>query len=115
MVHPHDGTTGRTPHRRTSEPATPSAAVLTPPAGLPAVPQQRTAPEPDSSRPGTPPARPAVRRCACGHPQDMHEHYRPGTDCGACGPRGCGAFRDEDAGATRARTPLRRLWRRRRR
>lgn len=30
--------------------------------------------------------------CRCGHPADMHEHYRPGTDCGECGPGGCPAY-----------------------
>ena len=22
--------------------------------------------------------------CACGHQQDAHEHYRPGSDCALC-------------------------------
>jgi hypothetical protein len=22
--------------------------------------------------------------CVCGHVQDAHEHYRPGTDCALC-------------------------------
>lgn len=22
--------------------------------------------------------------CVCGHEQDAHEHYRPGTDCALC-------------------------------
>jgi len=22
--------------------------------------------------------------CACGHPQEAHEHYRPGSDCALC-------------------------------
>lgn len=22
--------------------------------------------------------------CVCGHAQDAHEHYRPGTDCALC-------------------------------
>lgn len=25
------------------------------------------------------------RVCRCGHSRDAHEHYRPGTDCSACG------------------------------
>ena len=28
-------------------------------------------------------------RCVCGHPADVHRHYRPGADCGACGRGGC--------------------------
>ena len=40
----------------------------------------------------TPPATPvAVDLCVCGHGRDAHEHYRPGTDCGACGST-CRAF-----------------------
>lgn len=39
-----------------------------------------------------PPATPlAVDLCVCGHERDTHEHYRPGTDCGACGNT-CRAF-----------------------
>jgi len=22
--------------------------------------------------------------CECGHAEDAHQHYRPGTDCGVC-------------------------------
>lgn len=25
-----------------------------------------------------------TRTCTCGHPELSHEHYRAGTDCGAC-------------------------------
>lgn len=32
-------------------------------------------------------------RCRCGHDAAAHEHYRPGTDCGACGAQQCGRFR----------------------
>lgn len=28
-------------------------------------------------------------RCVCGHPADVHRHYRPGADCGACGRGVC--------------------------
>lgn len=31
--------------------------------------------------------------CRCLHDQDSHQHYRPGTDCGACGADLCPAFR----------------------
>ncbi|MFR9807088.1 hypothetical protein ACL02T_33045 [Pseudonocardia sp. RS010] len=31
--------------------------------------------------------------CRCGHPEAAHEHYRPGTDCGACGREACPHFR----------------------
>lgn len=33
---------------------------------------------------------PAV--CRCGHELDAHKHYRPGSDCGWCGPAGCPRF-----------------------
>ena len=26
-----------------------------------------------------------ARPCRCGHAVETHEHYRPGSDCGACG------------------------------
>lgn len=26
-----------------------------------------------------------MTRCVCGHPAEYHEHYRDGSDCGACG------------------------------
>lgn len=31
--------------------------------------------------------------CVCGHDRDVHDHYRPGTDCGACGKQTCPRFR----------------------
>jgi hypothetical protein len=31
--------------------------------------------------------------CACGHARQMHQHYRPGTDCGTCGAAVCPKFR----------------------
>jgi len=112
------GTPGGRPARPTPTPSAPGSAVLTPPTGLPAVgtptpsvPQQRTAPEPTAEPVREmPPARPSVevRTCTCGHPEEMHEHYRSGDDCGACGPRTCASFTDraEDAG------PMRRMIRR---
>lgn len=27
--------------------------------------------------------------CACGHSAEVHEHYRRGSDCGACGRSVC--------------------------
>ncbi|TCK20968.1 hypothetical protein [Pseudonocardia endophytica] len=111
------GSTGRRPARPAPTPSAPGSAVLTPPTGLPAVgtpsvPQQRTAPESTTPEPvrEAPPAPPAVavRMCTCGHPEEMHEHYRSGDDCGACGPRTCASFTDraDDVG------PLRRAVRR---
>jgi hypothetical protein len=38
--------------------------------------------------------------CECGHPAEMHEHYRPGTDCGACGSQVCPRFRPAAEGAS---------------
>lgn len=33
------------------------------------------------------------RRCACGHPAEVHEHYRTGSDCSLCGQLGCARYR----------------------
>lgn len=121
MAHSHDGAARPGPdgRRATSHPTTPSAAVLTPPTGLPAVdpaatpsiPAQRTPAEPVVP---APPATTDVRLCACGHPEDMHEHYRPGSDCGSCGARTCGSFRPAGESEAAPRNPLRKLLRRRR-
>ncbi|OLM20160.1 MULTISPECIES: hypothetical protein [unclassified Pseudonocardia] len=122
MAQSHDGAAAPGPsgRRATPDSSTPSAAVLTPPTGLPSVtpsappriPQQRTAAEPVAP---APPAQPGVAMCTCGHPEEMHEHYRSGSDCGACGARACGAFRsaDETGSRARPRNPLRTLLRRR--
>jgi hypothetical protein len=95
-------------------------SVLTPPAGMPTVPAgpagldvpAEVVVPAQRSAPVTPPALPlppvVVDPCACGHRKDAHEHYRPGTDCGACGATACAAFRP--AGST---SPLRKLFRRR--
>ena len=53
---------------------------------------QDTAPTPVVPAVPVQPATPvAVDLCVCGHERDAHEHYRPGTDCGACGST-CRAF-----------------------
>jgi hypothetical protein len=52
--------------------------------------------------PVEPPATPATALCRCGHEKDVHEHYRPGTDCGVCGAS-CRAFRAARTPATRRR------------
>jgi hypothetical protein len=60
--------------------------------------------EPAPERPG-PPAPPEAdlpSRCRCGHPVAAHEHFRPGSDCGACGATQCGRYRP----AARHRGPL---------
>jgi hypothetical protein len=89
-------------------------SVLTPPAGVPVVPdlgvtipaqRQHTPPAPVS--PPAPPAQQAVvNPCTCGHGMAAHEHYRPGTDCGACGRARCGAYQPASG---RVRRLLRRL------
>ena len=58
--------------------------------------------------PGGAPAEPAAALCRCGHDAGAHEHYRAGSDCGACGAAQCGRFRPA------ARTGLLRRWLRRR-
>lgn len=31
--------------------------------------------------------------CLCGHGMEVHEHFRPGSDCGVCGRAACAGFR----------------------
>jgi hypothetical protein len=98
--------------RRGRRPAV-GASVLTPPTGMPSVPDLRTAipaqRQGSPAVPSTPPAPPArptvVDPCACGHALAAHDHYRRGTDCGACGAGGCAEFRPEGG-------PVRRMLRR---
>ena len=105
---------GSAPRRK---PGRPGSAVLTPPTGVPvladlgSIPAQR-APESlpdidtrlprDTRRPVTEPPPAPVERgpgtgrgepCACGHPRSAHDHYRSGTDCGACGATECRRYR----------------------
>jgi hypothetical protein len=51
---------------------------------------ERVADPPDagSATPGT-----DTSRCRCGHDAAAHEHYRPGSDCGACGAAHCARYR----------------------
>ena len=81
------------PARR--KPSKAGSSVLTPPVGMPTVPSQREA----TGAPLTPPTAPVtppktvIDPCVCGHARDANEHYRPGTDCGACGVRDCADYR----------------------
>jgi len=50
-----------------------------------------TGQQPDGASAGEAPVPPT--RCRCGHEAAAHEHFRPGTDCGACGAKQCGRFR----------------------
>jgi hypothetical protein len=36
---------------------------------------------------------PPTLLCRCGHPRTVHEHYRPGSDCGLCGDTVCPGWR----------------------
>jgi hypothetical protein len=86
------------------------SSVLTPPTGLPsiediAIPAQR-APEPHTMRASAPTAPPVAPpppvqappgTCVCGHAAEAHEHYRAGSDCGACGVEVCEHYRAADA------------------
>ena len=90
--------------RRTGRPA--GSSVLTPPTGLPVVPDDaasllvpaprdgavvpRVEPAPASVAP--PPAVPTTS-CLCGHEPTAHEHWRRGSDCGICGATACASFR----------------------
>jgi hypothetical protein len=38
----------------------------------------------------------APQSCACGHDKDAHKHWRPGSDCGACGADLCDRFHPVD-------------------
>ena len=57
---------------------------------------------PDAAGPGVP----GPTGCRCGHDAAAHEHFRPGSDCGACGAARCGRFR-----AARDGHAWRGLWR----
>ena len=39
--------------------------------------------------------------CRCGHDAAAHEHYRRGSDCGACGAQSCARFRAARRGGLR--------------
>ena len=81
-----DSTSEQRPGRR-GRPRSPGSSVLTPPTGLPELPEATA-----GTRQPVVPAT-VVEPCACGHPRAAHEHYRRGTDCGACGAAGCEEFR----------------------
>lgn len=49
----------------------------------------------------------AARPCRCGHAAAAHEHYRPGSDCGACGAAECIRYRPADGRVHRLRAVLR--------
>ena len=73
------------------------SSVLTPPTGLPSLPQEAV---PEDARAILPPVRlapavaePVVAACVCSHPRSAHEHYRRGADCGVCGPSVCSVYR----------------------
>jgi hypothetical protein len=50
---------------------------------------------PQEAEPTDPPTTPRTTLCRCGHDAEAHEHYRPGSDCGACGAARCARFRAE--------------------
>lgn len=58
----------------------------------------RTAPEVTAREQGA-----GAGRCRCGHDAGAHEHFRPGTDCGACGAQACGRFRIDRRASKRRR------------
>ena len=72
------------------------SSVLTPPTGIPVV--------PDDAKARVDPL--SAVACLCGHGTHAHEHWRPGSDCSACGAAGCSTFRRRGG---RARGLLRRL------
>jgi hypothetical protein len=80
------------------------SSVLTPPTGMPAIPDlevsfpiQRTDSQPAPDQPPAPPEqRTVIDPCVCGHSRGAHEHYRPGSDCGTCGRAGCVEYRPQN-------------------
>lgn len=51
--------------------------------------------------------RPDPGVCLCGCLKPVHEHYRPGSDCGSCGPDVCDRYRpDRRARGQREVTPV---------
>jgi hypothetical protein len=58
------------------------------------IPVQRRGALPTPADPPQPPTQhTVVDPCTCGHGPEAHEHYRPGSDCGACGRRACAEYR----------------------
>lgn len=47
--------------------------------------------------------------CVCGHLYEAHQHYRAGTDCGACAATACARYRGADSVRVRAARLLRGL------
>ena len=90
---------------------TTGSSVLTPPTGIPlvaGVSPPVDPPRPAEAAPATsvpeqvaawdPVVSPAAvvapaGSCQCGHDARAHAHWRPGSDCGACGAGGCASFR----------------------
>jgi hypothetical protein len=95
------GKSGRRGRRGESSPS-----VLTPPTGMPAVPDLDAAiPAQRRDSPPTDVTSGVVDPCRCGHAKEAHEHYRPGRDCGICGADVCAAYQ---AAGESARRRLRR-------
>ncbi|WP_343947017.1 hypothetical protein [Pseudonocardia zijingensis] len=63
--------------------------------------QRQESPGESVTLPADPPQPPeqhtVVDPCLCGHGPEAHEHYRPGSDCGACGRSACGEYRAADS------------------
>jgi len=55
-------------------------------------------PRPDENPGGARPQTPGTTLCRCGHEAEAHEHFRPGSDCGACGAQECRRFRPQGRG-----------------
>ena len=79
---------------------TTGSSVLTPPTGVPAVPGA------PATRLPTNALEAPAGFCLCGHEPRAHEHWRPGSECGVCGPEGCPTYRERGG---RARGILRKL------
>lgn len=95
-----DSTSEQRPGRR-GRPRSTGSSVLTPPTGLPELNVPAWTDTPPVAPPVPPTPRTVTDPCACGHGKDAHDHYRPGTDCGACGADTCDEFRPEGGGVRR--------------
>ena len=80
-----------TPVSRRGRRGTTGSSVLTPPTGLPELPDEVQTVGPPL--PPAPPRETAVAPCVCSHARAAHEHWRRGTDCGICGPDRCSSYR----------------------
>ena len=74
------------------------SSVLTPPTGIPVVPDdargiRNDGRAPQVASPDAPLGAVVAALCRCGHASDVHRHLRRGSDCGQCGIGACSSYR----------------------